>query len=391
MSGSWTELKNYMSERFPFWKPTLNLVEVPDELVSLKQVPISHKAFDRCKAAVKAFHELRENKTYQEKVMARSDSVGNVDPGNYSILMSFDFHVSEDDVRLIEINTNAAFATLIWGLSEKDNVDLPGVSEKFDRSLKQAIMNEAKALNINHLDLRIAIMDERPEEQNAFFEFLLYRELFENWGWDTVICDPSELAWDENAKELRHDQFGKVNFVYNRNCDFLFEEVENRHLAEAFSSKKVCFSPNPHEYNLLAHKERLIELSDHNFLSTLNLSPESESIIKEVVLNSFTVTSRPKDELWEMRKTLFFKPKQSYGSKAVYRGKSITRKALDTIYSDEFLAQEYFPPAKHEGFKYDLRLYTYKDEIQLCAARLYQGQVTNVRSLGGGLATLRLR
>lgn len=42
------------------------------------------------------------------------------------------------------------------------------------------------------------------------------------------------------------------------------------------------------------------------------------------------------------------------------------------------------------SLKYDLRVYAYDGQIQLLAARLYQGQTTNFRTPGGGFAPVRL-
>ena len=39
-------------------------------------------------------------------------------------------------------------------------------------------------------------------------------------------------------------------------------------------------------------------------------------------------------------------------------------------------------------FKMDVRLYTYDAQVLLVAARLYQGQTTNFRTLGGGFASV---
>jgi len=120
------------------------------------------------------------------------------------------------------------------------------------------------------------------------------------------------------------------------------------------------------------------------------MSENTKSTIERNLLKSFTITDYPEEEIWKRRKELFFKPKTAFGSRGVYRGSSIARKAFGTVYNDDFLAQEYFPPSVLNDFKVDLRFYTYRNEIQLAAARLYQGQVTNVRTLGGGLATLEI-
>jgi len=40
--------------------------------------------------------------------------------------------------------------------------------------------------------------------------------------------------------------------------------------------------------------------------------------------------------------------------------------------------------------KVDLRVYSYLRKIQLLAARLYEGQTTNFRTLGGGFAPVAI-
>ncbi len=59
-----------------------------------------------------------------------------------------------------------------------------------------------------------------------------------------------------------------------------------------------------------------------------------------------------------------------------------------------YVAQDFAPPGermikrdgKTERCKADMRLYTYDGALLLTAARLYQGQVTNFRTPGGGFA-----
>jgi len=41
---------------------------------------------------------------------------------------------------------------------------------------------------------------------------------------------------------------------------------------------------------------------------------------------------------------------------------------------------------ERQSRKVDIRNYTYEGEVQLIAARLYQGQTTNFRTPGGGFA-----
>lgn len=106
------------------------------------------------------------------------------------------------------------------------------------------------------------------------------------------------------------------------------------------------------------------------------------------------VTPENAEEFWHSRKELFFKPISGHGSKAVYRGDKVTKKVWAEIARGDFVAQTFAAPGQRmidfEGGaasrKVDVRLYTYKAQPLLIAARLYQGQTTNFRTPGGGFA-----
>ena len=95
----------------------------------------------------------------------------------------------------------------------------------------------------------------------------------------------------------------------------------------------------------------------------------------------------------------FFKPAAGFGSRASYRGDKLTKRVWHEItYGDnlqgQYVAQKIVAP-KERGIlvdglevslKMDIRAHVYAGEIQLLAARLYQGQTTNFRTQGGGFA-----
>lgn len=106
------------------------------------------------------------------------------------------------------------------------------------------------------------------------------------------------------------------------------------------------------------------------------------------------VTPENADELWRLRRDLFFKPVAGHGSKGVYRGRKITRRAFGDVVTGGYVAQQYVPPSERvvhvdgepRPLKLDVRLYTYGGEVLLAAARIYRGQATNMRTPGGGFA-----
>ena len=91
---------------------------------------------------------------------------------------------------------------------------------------------------------------------------------------------------------------------------------------------------------------------------------------------------------------MFFKPLSGHGSKAVYRGDKLTKGVWADIVKGAYVAQAFVPPGERiialDGQrvprKVDVRLYTYEAQSLLVAARVYQGQATNLRTPGGGFA-----
>ncbi len=341
---------------------------------------------------VKAYFELRQLNTWQDRLKDLSPAVP--DPGNTSVLMSYDFHVdASSQLRLIEINTNASMST-IADLSYRAH----GLKNDFelDRDFRTDLLDcfeqeFREACGQNRKLKTIAIVDENPETQRLFAEFKLFQELFATRGWAAHFFDPSELKFENGAL------FGRgleIDFVYNRDTDFYFTHPRTSALRQAMEAKAVCISPHPYEYRLLADKERLLELSDDSILSSLDLSESARSAIQKSLIRTVDLKSFDPDELWTNRKKYFFKPRNSHGGKAVYRGSSMSKTTYQQILGRDYLVQEMVPPAllkfknEPEEFKSGLRFYVYRDRIQLACARLYRGQMTNAQTPGGGVSVI---
>jgi len=58
------------------------------------------------------------------------------------------------------------------------------------------------------------------------------------------------------------------------------------------------------------------------------------------------VTATNAQDLWEVRKKLFFKPAAGYGSKAVYRGDKLTKGVWAEIAEGGYVAQEFAAPGE---------------------------------------------
>lgn len=353
-------IQNLVS-RFPSLRPETLSPLISDQLLSPFQVPISKKNLDQVSQFARELFELRENGEYQKNILEDLQCRALKPAKNHAICDSYDFHVDQNgDLKLIEVNTNAAFMILGEFMYAAHGL-------KASHTLKEDILNELRECGIKTDKPRVAIVDEKPEEQRLYIEFVVARELFRSWGWTCEILDVSQINEDS-----------PFDFIYNRATDFFFDSEQAHGLRKLYNSGRACISPHPFEYALLADKERMI---DWKFSAV----PKSQEITKENA-----------EELWGKRKTLFFKPLRSFGAKQSYRGASVSRRVYDEIVGQGFLAQEFVPAAELEfqtpqgpqKFKYDLRFYVYRDRVELGVARLYQGQTTNLRTPYGGFAPL---
>lgn len=237
----------------------------------------------------------------------------------------------------------------------------------------------------------IAIVDDAPEGQYLLPEFTLAKALLERQGITTLIADAGELLWGGNRLTCRGRS---IDLVYNRLVDFALEAPQHAALQAAYVSAGAVVTPNPHVHALLADKRNLTLLSDVDRLKQWGLPDSQAAVLLASVPKTVMVTSANADALWQRRDTLFFKPARGHGSKAAYRGDKITRKVWTDVIAGGFVAQVFAPPSTRAierdqprtDLKVDVRLYTYAGATLLAAARLYQGQTTNMRTPGGGFA-----
>lgn len=357
---------------------------VSENMISYFNVELSSKVLKQAQDFVRTIYNLRQSPEYLNALAPEIANKGLRDPGNKSIMMSYDFHIDENgNLRLIEVNTNAAFLLLGQQMYLSKNVPTPLPFEFTD--IQKMILEELRLQNKTIANPHIAITDEAPSEQRMYIEFIAYNELFKSWGWNSEILDYKDLF-----------KKGSPDFIYNRYTDFFLTDPSSQELRKRFLDQSVCLSPNPFEYLLLADKQRMIEWVSGDYMNAMPLSPEEQQLIKTVVPQCFDLTEANATKAWEQRKKLFFKPKNAFGSKQSYKGASISRKNFDEITGKDIIAQEYIPapelifatPQGEQSFKFDLRFYAYQDQIQMALARIYQGQVTNLRTPYGGFAPI---
>jgi len=153
---------------------------------------------------------------------------------------------------------------------------------------------------------------------------------------------------------------------------------------------------HPRAHALYADKRNLVLLGDDAWLAEIGVSEADRALLRSGIPVTREVTPDNAPEFWSERRQWFFKPALGYGSKAAYRGDKMTKRVFEAVSQGGYVAQALVPPSERhllvEGIahrhKLDLRNYSYRGEVQLVSARLYQGQTTNFRTPGGGFAAV---
>lgn len=339
---------------------------------------------------------------WQERVLAWAPTAARFAPKAAGVFHGYDFHLSANGPQLIEINTNAGGGLLNAALAQAQkaccaevSAVLPGVhpAATIEQDFVDMFIEEWRAeRDAGDAPLgRIAIVDERPREQFLYPEFLLFQKLFERHGIAATICDPQELRFADGA--LWHAS-GRIDLVYNRLTDFGLDAPENAALREAYLAGAVVLTPHPRAHAVYADKRNLSLLTDPAALAELGVDEATREVLLTGIPRTELVRREAGDAFWARRKQLFFKPAAGYGSKAAYRGDKLTKRAFEEVLSGGYVAQALVPPSERVvgvegqriGLKLDLRNFVYRGRVQLVIARLYQGQTTNFRTIGGGFA-----
>jgi hypothetical protein len=354
--------------------------------------------------AVATLFRVSRGEAYQRLVDTGACETARHRAGNTGVFMGYDFHLTEAGPRLIEINTNAGGA-LLNGLHTAALCDPQRLTclcaellpvETMEARIVRTFRAEHEAVRGSGAALRrIAIADDRPHEQFLRPEFALFQRLFEQAGIEARVCDTAELRRDAAGGVWLAD--ARIDLVYLRDTDFMLRTPRTAGLRQAYLADEIVVTPSPREHHLLANKERLALFSDAASLTSLGASADDAAFLARIVPETRPLAALGLERAWSERRGWVFKPEAGFASRGVYRGDKISRKKLDEIAAaGGYLAQRRIEPAAIsvetamgvERMKFDVRAYAFRDEVLLLGARVYQGQVTNLRTPGGGFSAI---
>ncbi|MDQ6995504.1 MAG: hypothetical protein Q9M18_07910 [Mariprofundaceae bacterium] len=278
--------------------------------------------------------------------------------------IGIDFHITPEGPKLIEINSNAGglVTSALWAHRDK-----PEEAEKTLALFVNSFSTEFQQ-KMNKKALNMAIVDEDPYAQFTIYDLLLTQELMRFYD---IACD----IVDSNSV------VGTYDIIYNRTCDFLLNSEKSVHLNRAHDKNHNIVVPNPYMFTRVSDKRSLVTI--YNFIrENSEIFPAMNKTLLECMHIKDFVDSGLKRSGW------FFKPGMAYGGTGVYRGRKISMIKFQEIIQQEFIAQRAATPPTtthlSEDFKYDVRVFVWRDTIIDLSIRAYQGRITNFRTLNGG-------
>ncbi len=350
------------------------------------------EAMGRVAAAV---FDVAGNPGYGQRVLQWAPDIATHDPASAGGVLGLDFHLTVDGPRLIEVNTNPGGLLLNAVLLDGVRSCAPAAWTTWTTATEAhsaavaAWLDDARQQS-GRAPSRVAIVDSAPREQFLYPEFELYADAFREHGVDCVIRAPEDLRF---GPEGLADADGPIDMVYNRLTDFALEEASHADLRQAYLAGDVALTPHPRAHALFADKRNLAVLGDAALLGGFGVDAGSAALLAQVIPPTVEVVPGNRDALWAARNGYFFKPAAGFGSRGSYRGDKLTRRTWESMVSATYIAQAFAAPSLRivhggQSLKADVRCFASEAGVLLFAARLYQGQTTNMRTPGGGFAAV---
>lgn len=357
-------------------------------------VPVARADLDAMDQVIAAVHDLVMSPQYREQVLSAAPELARAPmQPDFGLFSGFDFHLTPDGPKLIEINTNAGGA--FYGALMDDHRHRQGLTHTHplgywsDLFIRQ-VRNEWSLAGKGDLST-IAIVDDKPDEQFLRLEFHLAARELRAAGINAFIADPRELSFRDGRLQRGAT---RIDLVYNRLTSFALDRPEDAPMRDALRAGAAWMTPGPRAHALLASKANLALMGDEAFLVSAGLHADGRRALLQAVPPTVLMTPANRTELWERRCDLYFKPLGGFGSRGVYAGAKLTRKTWEAMGEEgAYVAQMQVPPSRvavpgYPDMRCDVRSYAYQGRSVMRLARLYRGQTTNFRTPGGGFASV---
>ncbi|MFQ5581728.1 MAG: hypothetical protein ACE5F3_03755 [Mariprofundaceae bacterium] len=340
------------------------------QLAAMQAVSVSRHDFDAMLHFARLMHRMKFSPAYVEALLPQLPVSALKEPEQPSVLMGYDFHITSDGPKLIEINNNAG------GLYIADGQWLP---QPELQEWKDTLQQRLQGMFPEHWQ-NLAIMDENVETQFMYPEMLAYAELLQSRTRKIFVVSPKDVI---EGKDGLYVETVKLDAIYNRHTDFYLESGPLCHIRKAYLAGQIALSPNPRSYALLGDKGRMVDWWRQGLLDGF-LADDEVTFIRCIVPETRRLSDVESELAWAERKQWVFKPAARHGGKGVLLGRAMSSKRFGEMDRHSTVMQRYVAPSKVGEFKFDMRLYMHGERLIAVAGRLWKGQVTNFREPGSG-------
>ncbi len=336
--------------------------------------------FEQMLAFARTIYRLKENPAYLLKLADHLPEAAHIESDWPSVLMGFDFHISPDGPKLIEINNNAGGLYIGQGqwLPQSEIKDMHGTLEQ---RLVAMFPEDWQS---------IVILDEDIVQQYMYPEMCAYAELLRRQGRHVFLLAPEDV-------QLRGDGlYGmdeRLDAIYNRHTDFYLQTEALADIRRAYERRQIILNPHPRSYALIGDKTRMVDWWKTGLLEEC-VSEEAAGFIRRITPETRRLADMDADQVWQERKGWVFKPAARHGGKGVVLGRAMSRKRYASLNISDTIVQRMVPASEVEiegqSMKLDIRLFMHGEDLIALAGRVWRGQVTNFREPGSGWVSLKL-
>jgi len=303
-------------------------------LASTRAVDISRADFERMLKFARSVYRLKDNSAYLHQLAADLPDAARIETAWPSVLMGFDFHLTAEGPKLIEINNNAGGLYVGQGHWLPQD-DVPELSGTLAQRLVAMFPKEWKT---------IAIVDDAIEQQYMYPEMNAYAELLRSEGRHVFLVSPQEM-------ELRDDGLycsgERLNAIYNRHTDFYLESEALADIRTAYERGQIVLNPHPRSYALIGDKSRMVDWWKQGLLEAC-VDDETMEMIRSITPETRQLADFSAEQIWPDRKSWVFKPSARHGGKGVVLGRAMSRKRFAALDLSDTIAQRLVPASEVE-------------------------------------------
>ena len=321
--------------------------------------------------------------------------------------MGYDFHLTPAGPRLIEVNTNAGGA-LLNGLHTAVAVRSRRGSRACARTCCRSRRSEQRIVRTFVAEFeavrgagarpaRVAIADERPREQFLYAGVRAVRVAVRAArGSARAICD-TRGARARRAAASRCAASASTSSTCATPTS-RSPAPRSRALRAAYLAREVVVTPAPREHHPAREQApaRAVLVARARSRSSASRRTTRASSPRWCRRRARSPSSAASAPGASASSGCSSPARRSAAAPSTAATRSRARKLEEIAGDADFLAQRRVEPGLLEvetsdgprEMKFDVRAYAYRDEILLLGARVYQGQVTNLRSAGGGFSAI---